>query len=186
MCAGPANRCSAPVPSTRGPGYRGRTLGARACISRSSHHGSRSRSPTPGRRRTGRRACATLQAMAKAIEYKSASFHVTEGKGLRDEGWEILLDSPATGNELGPCRLQSTTGRAGRGCHVSRRASLCPRVRVAWRVTRRTTPRRRLVVAARVTDTVARSVGGCDDPMQRRRERGARKRHLRERRCEPS
>jgi hypothetical protein len=46
--------------------------------------------------------------MAKAIEYKSTSFHVTEGKRLRDEdeqarqqlgdeGWEIVLDSPATG-----------------------------------------------------------------------------------------
>jgi hypothetical protein len=91
------------------------------------------------------------KAMAKAIEYKSASFHVTEGKRFRDEdeqalqqlgdeGWEIVLDSPATGNELGPYRLQSATGHAGRGCHVSRRASLCPRVRVAWRVTRRTTP----------------------------------------------
>jgi transposase len=38
----------------------------------------------------------------------------------------------------------------------------------------------------RVTDTVARSADGCDDPMQRRREHGARKRGLRERRREPS
>jgi hypothetical protein len=59
--------------------------------------------------------------MAKAIEYKSASFHVTEGKRLRDEdeqalqqlgdeGWEIVLDSPATGNELRPCRLKTRDG----------------------------------------------------------------------------
>lgn len=43
--------------------------------------------------------------MAKGIEYKSASFHVTEGKGLRDEdeqalqklgdeGWEIVQIVP--------------------------------------------------------------------------------------------
>jgi hypothetical protein len=43
--------------------------------------------------------------MANAIEYKSASFHVTEGKGLRDEdeqalqqfgdeGWEIVQIVP--------------------------------------------------------------------------------------------
>jgi hypothetical protein len=75
--------------------------------------------------------------MANAIEYKSASFHVTEGKGLRDEdeqalqqlgdeGWEIRSDSPATGNELGPRRLQSTTDHesAGERVAVSLRASL--------------------------------------------------------------
>jgi hypothetical protein len=45
------------------------------------------------------------ETMANAIEYKSASFHVTEGKGLRDEdeqalqqlgdeGWEIVQIVP--------------------------------------------------------------------------------------------
>ncbi len=46
--------------------------------------------------------------VAKGIEYKSASFHVTEGKGLRDEdeqalqklgaeGWEIVQIVPRQG-----------------------------------------------------------------------------------------
>lgn len=48
---------------------------------------------------------ATVPPVAKGIEYKSASFHVTEGKGLRDEdeqalqklgdeGWEIVQIVP--------------------------------------------------------------------------------------------
>ena len=78
--------------------------------------------------------------MAKSIDYKSASFHVTEGKGLHDEdeqalqklgdeGWEIVQDSSTTGNELGPRRLQSTTGHAGRGCQSEpSRRSVSPHV----------------------------------------------------------
>jgi hypothetical protein len=56
----------------------------------------------------GARAAAPVrhsETMANAIEYKSASFHVTEGKGLRDEdehalqqlgdeGWEIVQIVP--------------------------------------------------------------------------------------------
>ena len=60
------------------------------------------------RRAGGARAAAPVrhsETMANAIEYKSASFHVTEGKGLRDEdeqalqqlgdeGWEIVQIVP--------------------------------------------------------------------------------------------